>query len=130
MLARLENPVFRVDHFQANRTRADIAKTTKHDACSKLRLLLPRKMKKPERHLARTVTNTDEQISSTAIYGFRKQDFAADETAATCLQRTDFGQGRAVFVAVRQQEQQVFHAAQTEASKFRVECRADARENG
>jgi len=87
-------------------------------------------MKKPERHLARTVTNTDEQIAATAIYGFRKQDFAADETAATRQQRADFGQGRAVFVAVRQQEQQVGHAAQTEASKFCVECRADAPENG
>jgi hypothetical protein len=87
-------------------------------------------MKKPERYLARTVTNTDEQIAATAIYGFRKQDFTADETAATRLQRADFGQSRAVFVAVRQQEQQVCHAAQTEACKFCVECRADAPENG
>jgi hypothetical protein len=96
-----------VNHFQASRTRADIAKTTQHDSCSKLRLLLPRKMKKPERYLARAVADTDEQIAATAIHGFRKQDFAADKTAATRL-----------------------HAAQTEASKFCVECRADAPENG
>ena len=74
-----------MDHFQAGRTRADIAKTTDHDVCSELRLLLPRKMKKAECYLARTVTNTDEQIAATAIYGFRKQDFAADETAASRL---------------------------------------------
>ena len=58
-------------------------------------------MKKPERYLAGTVINTDEQISATAIHGFRKQHFAADETAATRLQRADFSQGRAVLVAVR-----------------------------
>ena len=119
-----------MDHFQAGRTRADIAKTADRDTCSKLYLLLLRKMKKSERYLTRTVTNTDEQIAAAAIYGFRKQDFTADETAATRLQRTDLGQGRAVFVALRQQEQQVCHAVQTEASKFCVECRADAPENG
>lgn len=104
VLARLEDPVFRVHHFQSDRTRADIAKTTNCNTRFKLRLLLLRKMKKPERYLAGTVSDADEEVSATAIYGFGKQDLAADETTAPGLQRADFDQGRAILVAVRQKE--------------------------
>jgi hypothetical protein len=87
-------------------------------------------MEKPQRQLAGTIANADEQIAATTIDDFREQDLAADETAIAGLQGANFDKACAILVAVRQQEQQVADAEKGKARELFLERRTDARKNG
>jgi hypothetical protein len=96
----------------------------------KLRLLLPREMKKAKCELTAAVAYPHEQIASPTVGRFGKQNLTTDETASAGDKRTDLYELRAVLVAQWQQEQQVLDPMQPEFLELFGERRPDTLKNG
>ena len=100
------------------------------DARLKLRLLLAGKMKEAQRKLPAAVTDTDEQVAAAPVGHFSQQHLPRRKAAGSGDQRPDADKLRAVFVAQRQEEQQVLGNEQPELFELLRQRRADAFEVG
>lgn len=83
-------------------------------------------MEKSQSELAAAIANSDNQVSSASIYDFRKQHFTADEAAIAGFKSANLDELRPIFVAQRQQKQQVIDPENIQFFEFFRERRTDA----
>ena len=83
-------------------------------------------MEEAQCELSAAVADADEQVAPAAIRDLGQQYFAADQAAVSRFERADAHELRAVFVAQRQQEQQVLDDMQPELLQLFSEGRTDA----
>jgi hypothetical protein len=119
-----------VNHLEAGRAATHFTEAGHMHAVLKLSLLLTREMKKAKCELAAAVAYPNEQVASSAVGRFSKQDLATYETASAGNERADLYELRTVLVAQRQQEQQVLDTMQPEFFEPFCERRPDALQNG
>jgi hypothetical protein len=75
-------------------------------------------MKEPECEAARAIGNAAQQLSSSTKHHVRELHLALYNSAFAIVQRADWRNAGAIFVAQWQQEQHVLHRTNSEAFEF------------
>ena len=128
ILAVAQEPVLRVDHLEAGAALADFAETGHAHTVLELRLLVAREVEETQRELPAAVGDSHEQVAPAAKRRLGEQHFARHQASFAGNQCAQPDELRTVFVAQRQQEQQVFHPLEMQPFEFFRECRADPRQ--
>ncbi len=130
ILILAQNAVFGMNHLETGCAFAGLAEAGQAHAVLELRHLLPGKVKEAQGELAGAVADAHQQVAPATIDGFGKQYLARNKAPVTSLQRTYLDQLRAVLVAQRQQEQQVFEPEEIQSLEFFRQRRSDAVQYG
>ena len=87
-------------------------------------LLTAGKVKKAQRELPAAIADAHQQVAATAKRGLGQKDLAGHEAALAGNERAELYQLRAVFIAQRQQEQQILDTMEVQPFQFPGERRA------
>ena len=126
ILVSPQDAVLRVDHFETATAFARITEASYPHARLKLRLLPAGEVKKAQRQLAATVTDSYQQVAPATVCGLSKKNLARNETSHPWCQRAELDELGSILVAQRQQEQEILDAAQVQPLQLFRERRSDA----
>jgi len=114
-----------MDHLEAGAALADFAETGHAYPVLELCQLAAREVEETQGELPAAVTDPHEQVTPAAERRLGEQHFARHQAAIAGNQRSEPHELRTVFVAQRQQEQEVFHPVEMQPFEFPGERRAD-----
>jgi hypothetical protein len=119
-----------MDYFETGAPLAYFAETGDPRTGLKLGLLAAREMKEAQGQLAAAVPDAHQEVAATAERRLGEQYLARHQAALAGDESAQLDQLRAVFVAQRQQEQEILDALQVQPFEFLRERRADPGQRG
>ena len=114
-LRRIDQAVFRMDHFRRQRAGAHLAVTAEAGTAAEAGLLRGVEMEKTQSQESGAVADAHQQRAPAPEVHFSQFDLALHHGLVAGAQRAHRGDARAVLVAQRQVKQHVLHGAQTQA---------------
>ncbi len=118
--------VFRVHNLQAERSAANLTETVDPHAANEPILLRGREIEEPQSQKSGAVRNPAQQLAPLPVRYFGELNLSFHGGTYAGKQSANLPYARAVFIAQRQDKQEILHLGDTEALQLLRERRSDA----